>query len=97
MSAYAALAPEEPPKLLVSADIDKLFQRKRGWFEHTRVRERLYRKGFPHPVERGRWSAAAIAAWMAGAGTNPDNVPPDPPRRRRGGPRPPRLNGYADA
>ena len=69
------------PKLLRSADIDKLFEREPGWFNRDRVRKRLYAKGFPHPVEAGRWSPLAIEAWMRGAGANPDAVPPDVERR----------------
>lgn len=87
MNAYATLKPEDRlPDLLRSADIDKLFKRKRGWFTHSRVRARLYAAGFPHPCDRGRWSPIAVLNWMEGAGSNPGNVPPnvEPKPRRRG-------------
>ena len=82
MSGYATpVVDATVPMLLRSRDIDKLFKREAGWFDRDRVRKRLYAKGFPHPIEAGRWSPTAIEAWMRGAGANPDNVPPDVERR----------------
>lgn len=99
MNAYApAIANPEAVELIESHQIDKLFKRDRGWFARDRVRKRLYGKGFPHPLDRGRWSKPAVLAWIAGAGSNPDNVPPNvKPRRRRQGGRAPAASGYADA
>lgn len=100
MNAYSPpVVTAKVPTLLLSRDIDTLFKREPGWFDRARVRKRLYAKGFPHPVEAGRWSPTAIEAWMRGAGANPDNVPPDVERRtsrnagRRRGRR--SSNGYA--
>jgi hypothetical protein len=102
MNGYATpIVDATVPKLLRSHDIDKLFEREPGWFNRDRVRKRLYAKGFPHPVEAGRWSPLAIEAWMRGAGANPGNVPPDVerrgpikgPRRRR---RRAAASGYAE-
>lgn len=103
MNAYATPATNpELPKLLTSRDIDKLFGRSPGWFERDRVRKRLYAKGFPHPVQAGLWSPIAIREWMAGAGANPDNVPPNAKPPTAKGPRVRRsgrtaANGYAPA
>ncbi len=97
MSPYAIPADDPAlPKLLTSADIDRLFTRSPGWFDRDRVRKRLYAKGFPHPCETARWSPVAVRDWMAGAGKNPGNVPPNikaagKPRRRRT----PASSGYA--
>ena len=102
MNGYAPpIVDASVPKLLRSCDIDRLFEREPGWFERNRVRKRLYAKGFPHPVQAGRWSPLAIEAWMRGAGANPDNVPPDAERRAKGkGPRRHRrraaASGYAE-
>lgn len=61
---------------LTSGDITRLFKKPQGWFDRDRVRKRLYAKGFPHPFERGLWSAQAVAAWLAAAGQNPLQIPP---------------------
>ena len=61
---------------LSSGDITRLFKKPPGWFDRDRVRKRLYAKGFPHPFERGLWSAQAVAAWLAEAGQNPLQMPP---------------------
>ena len=91
MSAYVAPAPDDeltPP--LTSAEISRLFKKSDGWFGRDVVRKRLYRRGFPHPLERGLWSAAAVARWLATAGENPDKtLPREAPRRKR------RPNAYA--
>lgn len=96
MNGYAL--PAESPEaieLIESHDIDKVFKRALGWFARNRVRVRLYAKGFPHPVERGRWSKPAVLDWIARAGSNPDNVPPDVKPRRRRRQRTPAASGYA--
>lgn len=91
MNAYA-----EPVRSLTdpltAVDIDKLFRKPGGWFSRDVVRKRLYSKGFPHPFERGLWSAKAVADWLAAAGSNPDHVAPRKARQR---PRKaPRANAY---
>lgn len=98
MNAYAEPAPSpEPPDTLTPAEIDRLFKRKPGWFNHNDVRKRLYAKGFPHPASPGRWSKAAVSRWMATAGDNPAGKLPPPgsgtPLKRR--PRTGRANAYA--
>lgn len=88
-SGYAAPPPSTVPAPLTSADITTLFKKPDGWFDRDRVRKRLYAKGFPKPFERGRWSAKAVADWMA----NP--VPPAPPAPQAPPKRSRRPNGYA--
>lgn len=84
MNAYAEPAPiAEELQLLTSADIDVLFKRKRGWFDHSRTRDALYARGFPRPVSAGRWSPLQVREWLA-------NPQPKPKRRRRAS-----SNGYA--
>lgn len=100
MNAYTEAAPSsEPPDTLTPAEIDVLFKRKPGWFNHNDVRKRLYAKGFPHPASPGRWSKAAVSRWMATAGENPaGKLPPagsGTPRKRR--PRARRPNAYVPA
>ena len=86
--------PEEALLLpITSADISCLFKKPAGWFARDVVRKRLYRKGFPHPFERGLWSAKAVADWMANAGKNPDGVQPSDRSRRAKRRR--RVNAYA--
>lgn len=84
-----------------SADIDRVFKREAGWFERDRVRKRLYAKGFPHPIDRGTWSAAAVFAWLQTAGNNPHNEPPPSKhrgtKRARRARRPAAASGYAPA
>jgi len=94
MNAYAKPAITSlAPTTATSADISRMFKRKPGWFDHSRVRKRLYAAGFPHPVDTGRWSLVAVVNWIASAGQNPENVPPDfkPMPGKRG----PKRNGYA--
>jgi hypothetical protein len=98
MNAYARpdqLAGKLPklPAPLTSRDIDKLFKRAAGWFDRDRVRKRLYAKGFPHPIERGRWSRIAVMDWLATAGANPGNVPHEGKRTTR---KRQRRSGYAN-
>jgi hypothetical protein len=87
------VAPAEPLQLIASPAIDKLFARKRGWFGRARVRKRLYAKGFPLPVERGRWLRSAVVAWIVAQGSVPGDQAPAPAKRRR---RPAAASGYAD-
>jgi hypothetical protein len=90
--AYAA--PPEPLRLIGSTAIDKLFQRKPGWFARDRTRKRLYGRGFPRPIENGRWLRSAVVAWIEQAGSIPGNAPPPAkPKPRR---RSPPTNGYAE-
>jgi hypothetical protein len=70
----------DPLRPLTAADIEAVFRKPRGWLGRDRVRKRLYAKGFPHPFERGLWSAKAVADWLASAGSNPNGAPPGPPR-----------------
>jgi hypothetical protein len=69
-----------PLRPLTAADIETAFRKPRGWFGRDRVRKRFYAKGFPHPFERGLWSAKAVADWLATAGSNPTGAPPRLPR-----------------
>jgi hypothetical protein len=84
----------DPLRPLTAADIETAFRKPRGWFGRDRVRKRLYARGFPHPFERGLWSAQAVADWLATAGINPDCSAPTAPRRRRPSRRQ-RPNSYA--
>jgi len=84
----------DPLRPLTAADIETVFRKPRGWFGRDRVRKRLYARGFPHPFERGLWSAQAVADWLATAGINPDCSAPTAPRRRRPSHRQ-RPNSYA--
>lgn len=81
--------------VLTSAEISLLFCKPPGWFGRDRVRKQLYASGFPHPLYRGRWSAEAVANWMATAGSNPHGVSPKLPRTSRRSPNKRRPNGYA--
>jgi hypothetical protein len=54
---------------LTAADIETVFRKPAGRLGRDRVRKRLYAKGFPHPFERGLWSAKAVADWLASAGS----------------------------
>jgi hypothetical protein len=82
MNAYAPVQ-STCPAPLTSADITRLFQKSQGWFDRDRVRKRLYATGFPHPFERGLWSAQAVAAWLADVGRNPGQMPPAAAGRRQ--------------
>jgi hypothetical protein len=100
MNAYAEVpVREDVPVFLTSADISRLFQHEVGWFDRTNVRKRLYAKGFPHPIEAGRWSPLAVMNWMEAAGLNTDNVPPGVERHRARRKRPsrPGYNRYSEA
>jgi hypothetical protein len=93
----------DPLRLLTAADIETAFRKPVGWFGRDRVRKRLYAKGFPHPFERGLWSAKAVADWLATAGSNPTGAVPQLFRNaheQQAEPRPQlarrqRSNGYA--
>jgi hypothetical protein len=95
MSAYAEPDGVGIPTPLTAADISTLFKKPAGWFGRDVVRKRLYAKGFPHPLERGLWSAVAVANWMASAGSNPAAVAPPSGRKPRPAPGRRRPNGYA--
>jgi hypothetical protein len=66
----------DPLRPLTAADIERAFRKPAGWFGRDRVRKRLYAQGFPHPFERGLWSARAVADWLATAGSNPTGAVP---------------------
>jgi hypothetical protein len=93
----------DPLRPLTAADIERAFRKPAGWFGRDRVRKRLYAQGFPHPFERGLWSAKAVADWLATAGSNPTGAVPRPmqkasERQAELRPRPTRRqrsNGYA--
>jgi hypothetical protein len=93
----------DPLGPLTAADIETAFRKPAGWFGRDRVRKRLYAKGFPHPFERGLWSAKAVADWLATAGSNPTSAVPRTLRKaseQQAEPRPrparrQRSNGYA--
>lgn len=80
---------------LTSADIETLFGKPAGWWDRDRVRKRYYAMGFPHPFERGMWSAEAIKAWMLTAGRNADRVAPKVKPKRKQAPRRPTRAAYA--
>lgn len=84
------VSPAEPLQLIGSAAIDRLFDRTPGWFARDRVRKRLYGRGFPRPVEKGRWLRTAVVAWIEREGSIPGNI--RPARRRR----PHASSGYAE-
>jgi hypothetical protein len=71
----------DPLRPLTAADIETVFRKPAGWFGRDRVRKRLYAKGFPHPFERGLWSAKAVADWLATAGSNSTGATPQPVRK----------------
>ncbi len=87
LAGYADPAPGTVPDLLTSEDIDRIFRKPAGWFARGKVRRRLYGKGFPRCVERGRWSPIAVKAWLS----QPAQV--KRPARRR--PAAGSENGYA--
>jgi len=84
---------ENLPSPLTSAEISHLLKKSPGWFARDVVRKRFYAQGFPHPFERGLWSAKAVAEWLAAAGSNPHGVQPG--ERKKPASRRPRPNGYA--
>jgi hypothetical protein len=96
MSGYAP-AQRRTPLPMTSDDISAMFGKAPGWFDRHKVRQRLYARGFPHPFDRGLWSATAVAIWYDTAGSNPGALPPKPKRERRTPPAPGRSasNGYA--
>ena len=82
MAASAYIDPEaDPLRPLTAADIESAFRKPAGWFGRDRVRKRLYAQGFPHPFERGLWSAKAVADWLATVGSNPTGAVPRPLRK----------------
>ena len=66
-SAYIDLV-LEPPGPLTAADIEMVSHKPGDRLGRDRVGKRLYAKGFPHPCERGLWSARAMADCLASAG-----------------------------
>lgn len=53
---------------LTAADVETTCRKPAGRLGRKRVRKRPYAKEFPHPFERGLWSAKAVADWLASAG-----------------------------
>lgn len=82
-------------KPLTPDDIATLFGKPAGWWDRDRVRKRYYGKGFPHPFERGLWSALAVAKWFETIGSNPDRVAPGVKPKRKQAPRRPSRAAYA--
>ena len=66
----------DPLRPLTAADIETAFCKPAGWFGRDRVRKRLYAKGFPHPFERGLWSAKAVAGLAGERWQQPDRLAP---------------------
>lgn len=92
--AYTAPAVDDALRPLTAADLERdVFRKPKGWFGRDRNRKRLYAKGFPHPFERGLWSAQAVKTWLATAGNNPDGTVPRGHRPRAS--RKQRPNAYA--
>jgi hypothetical protein len=58
----------DPSGPLTAADIETVSRKPAGRLGRDRIRKRLYTKGFPHPFERGLWSAKAVPEWLASAG-----------------------------
>lgn len=58
----------DPSGPLTTADIETPSCKPAGRLGRDRVRKGLYAKCFPHPFERGLWSAKAVAEWLASAG-----------------------------
>lgn len=58
-------------RLIDATEVGKLFGRGRHWFRNSRTRQRLNGKGFPQPVERGRWLRTAVESWIERMGTQP--------------------------
>ncbi len=48
-----------------TADIETVFRKPAERFGRNRARKRRYAKDFPHPFERGLWSAKAVADWLS--------------------------------
>jgi hypothetical protein len=94
MSEYVDTAPDPLAPLTAREISTRIFRKPAGWFSRDRVRKRLYARGFPHPMERGLWSAEAVRTWLANAGSNPDGRGPREKARRK---RQARPNGYAPA
>ena len=80
---------------LTAAELERdVFRKPPGWFRRNRNRKRLYAKGFPHPFERGLWSAQAVKTWLTTAGSNPNGTVPREGRRPKPA-RKQRPNAYA--
>lgn len=66
-------------RLIDATEVGELFGRGRHWFRKSRTRKRLYKNGFPLPVERARWLRTAVEAWLERMGTQraaPEGRPP---------------------
>ena len=69
MAASAYIDPvADPSGPLTAADTETIFRKSAGRLGRDRVCKRLHTKGFPHPFERGLWSAKAVADWLPSAG-----------------------------
>ena len=87
-------APATASVLIDAIEVAAMFGKSKHWIQRHRVRMRLYKKGFPHPVERGRWSRLVVQQWFEMAGRNLERVPPARNKRAvRTAPR--HTNGYA--
>ena len=61
MAASAYIDPAvDPLGPLTATDIETVYCKPAGQFGRNRVRKGLYAKGFPHPFERGLWSAKTV-------------------------------------
>jgi len=61
MAASACIDPAvDPLGPLTATDIETVYCKPAGQFGRNRVRKGLYAKGFPHPFERGLWSAKTV-------------------------------------
>jgi hypothetical protein len=58
----------DPSGTLTAADIETVFDKPAGRLGRDRIRKRLCAIYFPHPFERGLWSANGVAGWLASAG-----------------------------
>lgn len=64
LSGKAGYADIVHKQLVSSEEISAMFGEKPSWFGRDRVRKRLYARGFPRPVIRGRWLRSAVEAWL---------------------------------
>lgn len=67
--------------LITSREVSLMMGHGPLWFSRDRVRKRLNAKGFPQPVERGRWLRTAVEAWLHRVGNQ--TLAAAPARNRR--------------